>query len=174
MTHFKESKEWADGFWPDIERILKEQSPRMVKIKVASLDLDRNHGTDYLVAMGGSAVACRIRGADYYWKHQDIALRNSRTSGVTTEVEKLKQGEGADWYLYGWGDNGRLDAWVLIDIDRMCPLLDDPDKVISGRGGTTMLTIPLCWLRKAGAIVSAGGWANRYSPAPEGHERQVV
>jgi hypothetical protein len=163
QADWRTSKAWADGFWPEVKRvILAEVLPKIATVTIADFDTDAKRCTDYLITVNAGRIGCRIRSARY-WQYADLTLRVSRPSGKETEVAKLHKGY-VDWYFAGWGDDGQLTAWALIDVDRMLPLLDHPRRVYVNRtDGVQFMAVSLTELSQAGAITCAGGLAAGYA-----------
>jgi len=114
--------EWANQFFNSISDILKIYFGYNTQIIVAPKELDLEKATDYLLDMDSSHIACRIRKMEYHEKFADITIRSFRSSGATTELEKLANGFG-DYYFYGWGDPPYITYFEIINLHKIRPLI---------------------------------------------------
>jgi len=146
---------WADGYLPEVKRLLALNAMSIFKFEVASFQDDVKRATDMLVSVSGTkAIAVRIR-SDGYWQ-RDLTLRAQRSSGITTELEKIKAGNG-DYYLYGWAKGFAVPEWMLVDLAmlRGSGLLNRQWKSIPNKDGITrFIAIPHTVLRDFGCLVS--------------------
>jgi len=114
---------WADQFFDSIKEILKQHFGNQIKVEIAPEELDLEKATDYvLLNMDDGFVACRVRKTEYHGRFADITIRSYRSSGSTTELEKLAQGFG-DYYFYGWGDPPTISYYEIIDLHKCRPLI---------------------------------------------------
>jgi hypothetical protein len=148
--------DWADGYLPEVQRILKLNAMHLVTIQLANVEQDMKQATDMIVTVTGEkTIAVRVRRP--YHDFRDLTLRAYRSSGAETELAKIKQ-RYANLYLYGWSQAKLLPEWMLVDLDKLraCGLLDrnlpvqmNEDKVT----GFVYLSYRL--LQHYGCIVSA-------------------
>jgi len=113
MIGWQESKQWSDGFLPEIKAILGVHL-----IGEAPQKEDQEHNTDLIVlTMAPVRVACRVRSAGYSQYRNEFTLRTHRPSGMKTEMRKILEGWG-DYFFYGHqGEDGlTLGAWLLGDL----------------------------------------------------------
>lgn len=146
---------WADGYMPEIRRILEENALHLVDIRVASYHQDVKQATDMLVTIGGvKRIAVRLRRAHYHYR--DLTIRAARTSGAATELEKIKAGHG-DFYLYGWTEGPQIPEWMLVDLNRLrrSGLLGDRQFIRNGDGQTAFVAISYYELNARGCVVAA-------------------
>lgn len=125
------------------------------KFEVASFEADVKRATDMLISVTGEkAIAVRVR-SEGYWQ-RDLTLRAHRSSGVMTELEKIKAGNG-DFYLYAWAKGSQLPEWMFIDLAmlRKSGLLNRQWKMIPNRDRVSgFIAIHYMMLRDAGCLVS--------------------
>lgn len=155
MSIYRVDRAWADAFTPAIRQVLTDIFHE--HIHIASSNLDTQQATD-LVTASGIPIALRTRKAQY-WRYQDITIRFSRPSGVATEADKLGH---ARYYCYAWMNQAKPIAWVLLDVQRLLPLIPKARKRATPEG-ETFAVIPLSQLKKCGAIIAAGGLAAPYA-----------
>lgn len=146
---------WSDGYLPEVRRILAANALSIVRVHVASVEQDVKQATDMLLTVEGrKSVAVRLRRAVY--PYRDLTIRATRTSGVVTELEKIRDGSG-DIYLYGWTVGYRIPEWMLIDLERVRQagllarewrLIWNPDRV------TAFIAIPYTLLDEAGCVLA--------------------
>ena len=139
--NWKKSKDWADKYVPEIERVIKQVAGEIVEVRIANQDEDQNHATDYIVEVSSGDIACRVREECFWHRYADITLRYLRPSGNKTELEKIKEGYGC-WYLYAWDKrftDGKFIAWVFVDLDKLrnSGLLNKPRQVVWNRDGSS-------------------------------------
>lgn len=113
---YSDDKKFAEKFIPQITTILKNNAKHIVSIVVAPYEDDALRATDIIIKVESGDVAVRLRREGYLTKYRDLTIRSRRTSGATTELEKLKHGF-ARWYLYGWTSGNNITSWALIDLD---------------------------------------------------------
>jgi len=147
---------WADGYMPELRRILILNALSFVSIQIASYEQDVKKATDMLLTVSGNkSIAVRLRRANYAYR--DLTLRCHRASGVETELSKIQRGSG-DFYLYGWTDHFAIAEWMFVDLDqlRSSGLLNREWKVIQNIDGiTSFIAIPFTVLKANHCIVSA-------------------
>ncbi len=146
---------WADGYLPEVRRILALNAMTIFKFEIASYEADVKRATDMLISVSGEkAIAVRVR-KEGYWQ-RDLTLRAHRSSGVLTELAKIQAGHG-DFYLYAWAMGARLNEWMFVDLallrksgllNRQWRLIPNKDKV------TGFIAIPYTALRDSGCLVS--------------------
>lgn len=117
---WKEDDDNTRRFYPEINRILGGVVGEF-GIQTASDILDQKKATDLVIH--GRHVAVRLRkAADLEkWGHQ-VTLRSGRMSGTETELSKVIRGYG-DWLFYGFADNDRVVAWVVVSLDALRAIL---------------------------------------------------
>ncbi len=125
------------------------------KFEVASFEADVKRATDMLISVTGEkAIAVRVR-SEGYWQ-RDLTLRAHRSSGVMTELEKIRAGNG-DFYLYAWSKGALLPEWMFVDLAllRKSGLLSRKWHMIPNRDRMTgFIAIPYTMLRDAGCLVT--------------------
>ena len=113
---FRDNWEFQEGYYPQVERILKDNALHFINISVADKYKDMTQATDFVVKIDGGDVAVRIRRADC--KYRDLTIR-SYNKGRKTEIDKLRDGFGK-YYLYCWeNEKKELSEWMLIDLDKV-------------------------------------------------------
>lgn len=166
QPNYKQDRERADSFEPQVLEILHELMPHLVVLYVASEEEDQKQATDFVVKMKGGQIAVRLR-----WTHNEegkeicpwrqLTLRSRRESGKKTELAKIKEGYGYR-YFYGWIDkHGVIAEWILVNIPRMreSGLLDKPrpeipNKEPSGER-TYFIPIDIDELVNAGCLIES-------------------
>ncbi len=70
-------------------------------------------------------ISVRIRENEYL-KFKDLTIRSRSKHGNETEIDKLKKGHGS-FYLYAWlsKDKNSLEEWMVVDINKLRPYLDN-------------------------------------------------
>lgn len=113
MKGWEESKRASDVYLDEIKQILG-----LHLIGEPPIEEDQQRNTDLIVIrMEALRIACRVRSFEYLKKyHHEFTVRSSRFSGAKTEYQKIFDGWG-DYMFYGFGDNGYLMHWNLIDLD---------------------------------------------------------
>lgn len=115
MTNWTTDKSWADGYGPEVVRILKANAMHLLSIEVASPKEDQSEATDYTIEVRGGTVAVRVRRPNC--SYRDLTVRAWRASGAETELAKLRAGF-ARWYLYAWATGARIIGdWILVDMN---------------------------------------------------------
>jgi len=122
-------KDWtfADKHLPVIGQVLLDNAIKILEVQLASLDQDLEQATDLLLTVKGGEVAARVREKQYLKRFRDFTIRSRRISGVKTELQKIRDDNWCQWYLYCWSDdNFGLADWILVDLDmlRNSKLLD--------------------------------------------------
>ena len=114
---YKKDWQWSDGYLLVIEQILRQNAMYLLDVQISNNNKDTKQATDMVITVKGGDVAVRVRRP--YRDFRDLTIRAWRSSGVKTELTKLKEGF-ADWYFYGWSDDkgGFLD-WMLVDLDKL-------------------------------------------------------
>jgi len=147
---------WADGYLPEIRRILTLNAVSIFDFQIASYQQDVKKATDMLLTVSGSqSIAVRLRRAHQHYR--DLTLRAQRTSGIETELSKLQQGYG-DFYLYGWTESFSIKEWMFVNLDRLraSGLLEQEWRTIANTDGkTSFIAIPFGTLLKYGCIANA-------------------
>ncbi len=155
-TSFQHDFDWQDGYLPEVRRILLINALFLFNVGVATFQQDVKQATDMVMSVTGQkAVAVRLRRAAY--PYRDLTLRAERSSGATTELDKIKQGYG-DCYLYGWTHDLSISEWMLIDLHqlRTSGLLDAPRFLISNLDRRTrFIAISYATLREYGCVLNA-------------------
>lgn len=155
MSNFERDKAWADRYFPEIERVIRQVAGQIISVRFASDDEDMKKATDYVVTVESGEIACRIRRFKPEWKPVDITIRAWRASGTETELAKLKRGFGR-WMLYAWAkDDGQFESWVFIDLDKLrsSNLLDSDNTIANRDGQSGFLPVTLEALKRAGCVV---------------------
>lgn len=146
---------WQEKYYPQIERILKMNASKIVKVSIADNDADTKEATDFVVTLKSGRIAVRIR-KDIGDKYHDLTIRSKRRSGAETELHKIKKGY-ADFYLYIWTNAEVITDWWLVDINRLrtSGLLDIPRHETWNRdGGSAFIALVDTELERIGALVN--------------------
>lgn len=125
-------KEWADRFLPHQMELARE----VIRVDVAPIEEDRRHNTDLILRsttplgkMGRDLrISARVRRHEYLRKmahipglayRNQITIRDRLPSGVRTEIDKVRLGDG-DYFVYGFESepgSDRLYPWVIVNLD---------------------------------------------------------
>ena len=156
MNSYPVDRQFSDKYLDQIKVILKLNASKIIDVVIASDEEDMHHATDYILKIDSGTVACRLRRWSKYTVEREWTVRSKRDSGAETELSKLKKGF-ARWYLYGWLINGKIESWMLIDLDkvRSVGILDKQWIEKSNRDGTWFIIIPNVYLNDAGCIISS-------------------
>ena len=150
---FAKNWDFSEQHIDQIKEILRKNSMYIVNVEVAKPDEDMKQSTDLKVTINSGCVAVRIRRPGYE-KYKDITIRAYK-NGYKTEIHKLREGF-ADWYLYAWAShNGTLSDWVLLDINKMRPLLMEERYLIKNGDGSGFYAYKIMELIEAGALVAS-------------------
>jgi len=166
MSHWSNDKSWADRFLPEIKRVVRLMSHKIVRVDIAAIADDERRATDYVVIVEAGNIACRVRKPGVWAKYQELTLRSSRPSGAKTEVAKILEGHG-DWYLYGWADSvNTFGAWIFVDLDRLraTELMENRKEMANWDGSSGFIGIPVGELWLGGCLVGYGGLADELIP----------
>lgn len=146
---------WSDRYLLEVRRILLENALYFLTVQIADEKQDLSEATDMIVIGNQSRIAVRLRRAAYGYR--DLTLRAERSSGVTTELDKVRAGF-SDFYLYGWTNESRIQDWMLVDMNhlRASGLLQRNLRIIPNRDKRTgFIAIPYSVLRHAGCIANS-------------------
>lgn len=157
--NWKQDKAWADRYWPEIERVIRQVAGEIIDVRQADDESDQKRATDYVVSVSSGDIACRIRKWQY-WRYAEVTIRSSRPGPYKTELQKIREGFGR-WYLYAWAhDDGQFGAWVFVDLDKLRDsgfLERSWEEQNNHDGSSTFICIPICHLQDC--ILRAGGAA---------------
>jgi len=113
--NYEDDREWSDK---SISIIKQKVGPLL--LNVSSFKQDAIENTDLIVLCADKLkIACRVRRFGYALDYPNqITIRNHRTSGSKTELDKIKDGFG-DWMFYGHATKDDLDIkpWWIIDLN---------------------------------------------------------
>lgn len=156
-SRFNQQKAWADNYIPEVNRVVRKIAGKILDIDVADPQRDRLEGIDYEVKVVGGSIACRIRRADRYG-FRDLTITVSKPSGITPEVEKIRNGS-VRWYLYAWAAEGHFVDWMFVDLDKVRALSLIERSIDRGRKhrdpeGGVFVCIPFSELEKNGAVLA--------------------
>lgn len=105
------------------------------RIFSASRHDDQILGTDFFWNRNGKTyrLAARVRKAGFLRYKDDFTIREDRPrSGRKTELEKIRDGEWAQVYAYGFSDGACILHWSLFRMSRFHP--DAPFTYMPGFG----------------------------------------
>ena len=146
--------DWQKKYYPQIERILKMNASKIIKVAVADDETDMKKATDFVVTLKGGRVAVRIR-KDVGDRFHDLTIRSKRRSGAETELQKIEKGY-VDFYLYIWTNKESVVDWWLVDINRLrtSGLLNTPRRETWNHdGGSAFIAFVYTELETAGALI---------------------
>jgi hypothetical protein len=174
---WKPDKEWADGLFPEVDRVLRKAGlpgGKIISVCPASEEADRKRATDYDLAFevetDRGTIACRIRRSTCGFR--DLTIRWRRTSGAKTEWAKIFDDGHARWYLYAWAnpDGVTFESWIVVDLDALRARVASHcwnDDLVDGNAperangdGTFFRAIPAETLAILGCLVAVGGPLN--------------
>lgn len=151
---FTDNWDFQQGYYGQVERILKQNAPHFVNVRIASKDQDMKQATDFIVIIEGGEIAVRIRRANVRWR--DLTIR-SRIGHAKTEIHKIREGFGR-YYLYCWTDaNNAICDWILVDLDllRESGLLENRKEIPNKDGYTAFINIPAIELAANGCLIAS-------------------
>ena len=112
---FESDFEWQATFIPEIKQVLAS-----IFLGTVPVEEDRMlHGGLIVLRLDPVWVACRVRSFAYLQLYPDqFTLRESRPSGVPTDIHKVLSGWG-NYYFYSFAkqDSSGLAAWFLGDLN---------------------------------------------------------
>lgn len=117
----KRDWDFANLYLPEAFNVLRVNASYLVSFEIAPRDIDLKEMGDIVLSSNMGYIAFRVRRPDVTWR--DLTIRCRRTSGVETEIHKIRNGLGR-WYLYAWADgempngNGHFRDWILIDLNQ--------------------------------------------------------
>jgi hypothetical protein len=116
---YSTDRAFSEQFSPEIMRIVQPLLPKPI-VAPASITLDRNHATVFVVINAGpTKIASRVRRREYFRMPYRVqfTIRSLRLNGVETELAKVEKGF-ADWAFYGFEDMPRkLAQWAALDLN---------------------------------------------------------
>ncbi len=151
---YKRDREWADSYESQVLTILNTLISHLAVLSIATQEDDTHKATDIEVKLVGGTIAVRLRRP--YYDHRDLTIRSSRSSGVETELAKIKAGY-AYRYFYGWIDKNNLIAeWILVDLNmvRAMGLLENREEIPNTDGRTAFIAISASELRDKGCLIA--------------------
>jgi len=149
---FQEKKAWADKFLPEIESIIRKVAGKIISIREATEEEDTKQSTDYVIEISSGRIGCRVR--DYkYVSFNDVTIRAWLSSGVRTEIDKLREGL-LQWYLYMWISDERM-KWVFWNVDKalQAGLFNGSDIIKNKDMMTGFVSIPISTLSEKECVV---------------------
>lgn len=134
------------------KEILKRNSMHFLSLEVSDDEKDTQEATDMIIKIEGGDVALRVRDANKHFR--DFTIRSRSKNGGKTEIDKIKEGFG-DWYLYGWGNNGYVKEYILVDLGKVRDFnLLKGRKEIPNYDGTRFINIQIGELQMCGCLVA--------------------
>lgn len=144
-------------FLNEIKAIITEHywmlPPKITNIELSNSDEDTKESFD-LTYKSKVDISVRIRD-NKMLTYCDFTIRCRSLYGNKTEIDKLKEGKGSV-YLYAWKsiDNTRLEAWILVDINKFRSVLTEYEtKEIPNADGTKFKAYPIKLLHKHDAVI---------------------
>jgi hypothetical protein len=115
---YQHDRIYADQYIPEIQRLVRLALIKRASIEPAPFHLDVKEATDLIVMRTGELrIAARIRRPEYLARYRlQFTIRSARLLGNETELSKIEKGF-ADWMFYGFGGEGKLVQWVILDLD---------------------------------------------------------
>lgn len=158
---YQEDRNFADNHFSAISHAIKSVAAKIIEVKVAPDQDDKERATDYVITADIGTIGCRIRRSGTRKSYKDMTIRYARASGAETEYSKIIKGYPR-WYLYAWSDgNDAFEAWAFIDMDcfRKSGLLDDVSRRVKYNrdGRTSFVYYNMKELASVGAIIGSGG-----------------
>ncbi len=135
MNQFQVDLSWQKQYEPTYSQIIGKSLSKLTQIRVmpASEMQDMKMACDvtFTIRSLSQTLGCRMRRSNVI--PTDLTLRAWRSSGVTTELEKIKSGCG-DFYFYGWAlhdQRQQIRTWMIIDLAKLrhSGLLDDLEAI---------------------------------------------
>lgn len=111
---YQHDRAWSDRYIPQLRTLI---GPYL--LAPSSLEQDTKEAADLVVLRARDlTIACRVRRPGYAMDFPNqFTIRSKRSSGVTTEFEKIIDGWG-DWFFYGHATSTfpEIKPWWLIDL----------------------------------------------------------
>lgn len=151
---YKRDRDWADSYESQVLIILNTLISHLAMLSIATDENDKKFATDIEVKLKGGTIAVRLRRP--YYDHRDLTIRSSRSSGVETELAKIKAGF-AYRYFYGWTNTHNIiEEWMLVDLDkvRAMGLLENREEIPNTDGKTAFIAISAGELQEAGCLIA--------------------
>ena len=164
MRNFKDDYEWQERHLDEVIDILRANAHKLMDIRRSSLLDDMKNGSDIEIPATSGSIGVRMRRDTDF---RDLTIRSRRSSGATTEMEKIRSG-CTRWYLYVWFEGDEIVEWWLIDIDELRDHLDDMIKrgeapeTVNHDGRTAFRSISRRSIEERGAMMA------RWPIAPDG------
>lgn len=159
LRQWEIDKAWANGHDDQIADIWNAVAGLANPLRKGTYEEDTEGLGDYIYySEHGNCLAARVRRWRYFLRYgRQLTIRLSRPTGAKTEYAKIKSGMG-DWYLYAYEKQGRLEAWLFIDLHifRDSGCIDNPDGKKTNQDGTTFYYWSLPRLKRHGCIVAEG------------------
>jgi len=158
------NKQWADGYLPQIQRVIREVAPQLITIRVSTRSEDVHQASDYVVVTEQGSIGCRVRRPHTWERYGDVTFRSKVRGTRKTEIDKILEGWGR-WYLYAWAlDNTStdLEAWVFLDLDQLRAsglLLKKMREIDNYDSSSKFKRINIPDLQRGNCILDAGGAA---------------
>jgi hypothetical protein len=147
-------KAWADQYTDQLLAILQPLVGKIATIRPADQQSDMKRATDLIATIPEGDIGIRVRDRIEY---RDLSLRSRVSSGMTSEVPKIKAG-WCTWYLYGWVDNDdKVSDWMFVDMNvfREKKLWEGAVEKDNWDGKSSFILVPWRKLADAGAVVDA-------------------
>jgi hypothetical protein len=119
---YADDREWEKQTMPILVSELQDYYKG--RITTAGEIDDRDHGTDmfWRRALGNFRLACRIRKPGFMKYRGDFTIREDRPrTGYATELEKIRKGDWADFYVYGFCDGHQMLHWSIFRMSEFNP-----------------------------------------------------
>lgn len=152
--------EQVEQFFPIIKTIIVKHYDRLLKFEPSTPEQDRKEGYDAILNFKGVHFPVRIREYDYHKQFHDFTIRSKVSSGLKTELAKLKEG-GEGYYFYGYKtkDGTNLQYYYLLDINHFVSsgVIDNPTgKSIENPDGSQFNSYDLGHLDIHDIIIASG------------------
>lgn len=128
--------DWERRTVPLVVQCLEDYFPGPKgRIRPAGSFADQGHGVDFWWPRLGRThgLAVRVRKAGFLKYKGDFTIREDRPrTGHRTELEKIRAGDWADFYVYAFSDGQQILHWSLFRMSAFDP--DAPFRYMPGFG----------------------------------------
>ncbi len=115
--NYATQRNWSNQFNAAIKAVLKSCVPYLTTVNTSSFEDDTKNSFDFYFDTGGG-IAGRVRQTKYLSRYEDLTIRSYVPyNGRNTEYHKIFEQGKCRYYFYGWGENGILSKWYLLDLN---------------------------------------------------------
>lgn len=146
-----------------VRELVEKHSMKIIKIEETSESVDMFYAIDLEIKVDKGNISCRVRRRGC--ENRDWTIRTRNLSDSKSELEKIMEGIGPQWYFYAWlsENNNSFDDWMFIDVEkaRNTTLQNLHREIINKDGQTAFIYINYEELLKYDCMVDASPRLNR-------------